>query len=610
MSFLSFKEQKQFEFCRQLFAKTQPQMAYRLALPEAFSLFPSFDREAAKELSALSLEQVDVLYVYGIKYFAIYYAAKKWLENSQERQIVFIEDNEEVLTQFFLQKAALNLLQNSQVALYFLPEFQKVKEVLGEIFWDFALKQMAFIRFFEKDEERFEELKMAIAYESAVKNAGIDEYLRYGISFFQNFYPNLLQIAESFDGAAHFGRYEGIPAIICGAGPSLEKNVNELASLVDKAILFGGGSALNALSARGILPHFGIGVDPNPAQKLRLESNLAYEVPVFYRNRMHFEAFSLIHGPRLYVRGSGGYDIADFIDEELGLFGEWIDEGHNVVNFGLELAYKMGCDPIILTGVDLGFTDLQAYISGIEEDARVAIEQITNTGDFDKDAIKREDIYGRPLYTLWKWVAESRWITEFSKAHPDIKILNATEGGLGMEGVENISLTNAKERYFLHSYDLSGMIFSHIAKSKIAVTQEQVFSLVKRLEQSFSRCIKNLIVLQEENDNLKKELSVSKKVPNPLQSGKGALAEIELNEELAYEYILDLFHTVFSKLMNRKVRALYAQKETMEEWEFEKKKADLSGEKLLFLQKVAAVNKKIIEDAVKRALEEKHEKPL
>src|SRR5690606_32776531 len=100
----------------------------------------------------------------------------------------------------------------------------------------------------------------------------------------------------------------------------------------------------------------------NPAQYTRLSQNTGYEVPFFYRNRMYHDAFRVIHGSRLYITGSGGYDTAEYFEKKLGIKGgEEIDEGHNVVNFCVEVAHEMGCDPIIFVGMDLAFTGMDTY---------------------------------------------------------------------------------------------------------------------------------------------------------------------------------------------------------------------------------------------------------
>ncbi len=88
---------------------------------------------------------------------------------------------------------------------------------------------------------------------------------------------------------------------------------------------------MNALNTVGVLPHFGVGIDPNPAQYSRIIMNQAFETPFFYRNRMYYKALDLVHGERLFSTGSGGHDIGHWFEEKLGIAGRDLSEGYNVL---------------------------------------------------------------------------------------------------------------------------------------------------------------------------------------------------------------------------------------------------------------------------------------
>lgn len=567
----------------------------------------TFELESLKEahdwFSSLSLTNETVIYVFGIGSGTYYDAIKPWLLADKNRSVVFLEDDLSVIKMFFKTERAANLLKDPQARLIYFSDLKNADDAFDPLYWDFVLTQMhvtAIKSYAEKRQEVFKELKEKIIYDASVKNGLVEEYLKHGISFFKNYYSNLLLLSESWKGDQLFGKFQGVPAIICGAGPSLDKNVDQIKDLLDKAIVFGGGSALNALSSRNILPHFGIGIDPNPTQQFRLQTNKAYEVPLFYRNRLHFEAFRLIHGPRLYIYGAGGYDIGDYFDEKFGLNGEWIDEGHNVVNFGLELALRLGCNPILLTGVDLAYTDMQAYAQGVVDDRRIQ-KEVLQTEDFDTTALLKEDIYGKPIYTLWKWIAESNWISDFAKDHKDVKVINCTEGGLGMPGVQNMTLKEAAAAYFKNTYDLKGWVRGEILSSPLNITQEEVFDEVLGFRDSLKRSIEHIDVLINDAERLSKEADEKKQVPETLQSGLAALAELELSEEAGYEYLLDLFNNIYSRFLNK---YLHIIKNEPEKWKQVMLKCELNVKRLVFLKEVADVNVRIIDYTVERRKKE------
>lgn len=556
-------------------------------------------REAEEWAKSLNLTNETVLYVYGVGLGYYYEAMEGWLKTNPEHAIVFIEDDLAALKMAFSTQLVLSMLKDSQVRVLFFRNLTEADEALDPLYWDFVMTQMGVsaLRFYgEQKKESYIELKQKIVYDASIRNGLVEEYLKHGISFFRNYYQNLLLLSESWRGDHFFGKFQGIPAIICGAGPSLDKNIEEVRNLLDRALVFGGGSAMNALSSRGILPHFGIGIDPNPTQQFRLSTNKAYEVPLFYRNRMHHEAFSLVHGPRLYIYGAGGYDIADWFDERFGLQGEWIDEGHNVVNFGIELALRMGCNPIILTGVDLAYTGMLSYAKGVVDEMNVR-EEVLKTDDFDTSALLKKDIYGEPIYTLWKWIAESNWIGDYAKEHRMVQIVNCTEGGLGMPGVRNMTLKEAKEKFMRRQFDLKSWVRGEILSSAMPeVTQERVFEELLLFRDSLIRSREHIEVLIEDAKALMEKVQAEGKVPQTLQSGLAALSELELAEEAGYEYLLDLFNNIYSRVLNKELHRIKSGEEDPAAMLILKCKLNIK--RLQFLQEVAEVNIQIIDFSI------------
>ncbi len=567
-------------------------------------------REAEEWFASLDLSISSVIYVYGVGLGYYYDAAKSWLEADQNRSIIFLEDDPEVLHSLFQTERGTKLLRDRQALVFLFDNLKDEEGIFEELYWDFVLTQMTItcLKLYEtKKSERYLELKHKIVHDAAIKNALVEEYLHFGAAFFRNFYPNMLTLSESWQGTKLYGNFENVPAIICGAGPSLERNVEQLKDYLDHAIVFGGGSALNALSSRGILPHFGIGVDPNPTQQYRLSTNKAYEVPLFYRNRLHHEAFKLVHGPRLYVPGAGGYEVADWFDEKFGFLEgiEWLDEGHNVVNFGLELAKYLGCNPIIFVGVDLAYTDLQSYASGIIDDTAVDKSEILDTGDFDTSAMLKDDIYGKPIYTLWKWIAESEWIADYAKANPELTIINATEGGLGMPGVPNMPFIDAAKLYLKRSYDLRSRVQGEILKSAMPeITDEKVIAVMEELGSSLQRSIEHVEVLIEDKERYQNLINESQGVPEYMQSGLAALAETELEEEPGYEYIIGVFNLVYSRILNKEIQHANDENSGLSKVERELVKCSTNIKRLQFMRDVARLNVQLIESSLQERMEQ------
>lgn len=531
-----------------------------------------------------------LLYVYGIGLGAYYEPLKKWLKEDSKRHVNFIEDDYGVLHRFFETSLATKILSDPQVTLCYLNSVSGTDPVLETLFWSSVLTPFSIsaLKSYEVHKKTFfEDLSYKIAYDTAVKNSLVDEYLRYGEAFFRNFYPNMLNLSGAYWGNALFDKFSGVPAIICGAGPSLEKQIETLGSLKEQALIFAGGSSLNGLLSKNVLPHFGAGIDPNPTQLNRLNASQAAQIPFFYRTRMFVDAVKKIRGERLYISGAGGYDIADYYEKKFDIHAEFLDEGHNVVNFCTEIATRMGCNPIIYVGMDLAFTGMKAYSDGIDENNKVNEEALLNPQDEESRGIYRNDIYGKPVLTLWKWIAESDWLSRFSKQHPDTTFINATEGGIGFKEIPNQPLKELAKEKLKKNYPLGQQIEKAIQNAAMPqVTQEALFQATEELRASLERCIAFIDQLLLE---IKKERN-KEKTTGVMTSGHAALAESDLYQEPAYIYILDIFHQVFARVQNKAISQIRLNKQILGEDLLALKKLDLQEEKLIFLRNTALAN--------------------
>lgn len=508
--------------------------------------------EARSWFNALDLQKVSVLFVYGIGLGYAYEAAQDWLKKNEQRQLIFIEDNLEIIHRFFETERASRFLHDKQVwleytdtASYVDPNFAKV--TIPICFQPFRISASPY--YAEHFQEKFDQLHAKVSFWMSL-NAGIQsEYVSYGQPFFNNFYKNLLDLPSAYRGGNLYGKFIGVPAIICGAGPSLSKNLAILETLADRALIFAGATALNAVNAHGFVPHFGVGIDPNPAQATRLIANKAYEVPFLYRSRMNSEAFKSIHGDKVLMPGTGGYPISEWFEKELGISGIVISEGFNVVNFSLSIALTMGCNPIILVGVDLAYSDDHSYYSGVVSHPTHIYRQDFKTKGPSEELLVMNDIYGKPVHTVWKWVAESKWYSHFAECAPQILMINATEGGIGMQSIRNKPLKEVVHYLLQRQYDLRVRVHGEIQNSQMpeSVTGERIEQLMRQMQHSIEKCDQIFQELQSKLTSYGFQLlSSSDKAPSEEEAINEKEKMGSIDDELAYKYILKDFNESYS----------------------------------------------------------------
>lgn len=558
------------------------------------------EKEAADWFSSLKLKDIEVLYVYGVGLGYYYEALLPWLKSDPVRAVVFIEDDLAVINALFHTERANDLLKDRQVHLLYIPQGDAKSELLDEVYWNFVLTKatVSSLHSYRKyKREIYDKLCHEVSYSGDLKKALLDEYLNFGAPYYANCYRNLLRLPECYLGDKLFHQFKGVPAIICGAGPSLEKNCHLLQQVANRALIFAGGSSINILNRMYIQPDFCVGIDPNVAQQVRLKSNQAFEVPYFYRHRLNYNAFCTLHAPRLYVTGSGGYDISEFLEDRLGIQGTFFEEGHNVINFAMELAHQMGCDPIIFMGMDLAFTDQKTYSQGVTFDPAVEQKTLDEYANFETTGLKHVDIYGKPIYTLWKWLAESEWIGSWASKHSDLRIYNCTEGGIGFPGVQNRPIDEVASEYFGQSQDLLGKIHCEIQSSHMPqVTLERVIAVMKELRESVSNSQKDLDLLINELETVKKETAEEQHSLPYAQSGRAAMLELDLAEEPAWAAVLDIFNMVAGRILNKELMMINRDPNLLE-WQRSIKRMELTQKRLAILRNAAKANGELIDFA-------------
>ncbi len=197
------------------------------------------------------------------------------------------------------------------------------------------------------------------------------EVLQYS-ALTRNLAENFRRLPKAFDATSLRGKFKNIPAIVCGAGPSLQKEAALLQTMQQKAVVIAGGSAITVLHSLGIKPHFGMAVDPNPEELIRLKNISSTDMPLLYANRVCPEIFPLFKGPIGPFCSSTGGPFETWMEKKLNLNTKSIgadlkQEAFSVTTLAIAMACAMGCDPIILAGVDLAYTDGRRYSSGVDE---------------------------------------------------------------------------------------------------------------------------------------------------------------------------------------------------------------------------------------------------
>lgn len=264
----------------------------------------------------------------------------------------------------------------------------------------------------------------------------------------------------------------GIPAVIVAAGPSLRKNVELLKEIQDKALIIAVDRAVPVLTEYGIKPHMTATVDAvkNP---VFLESELVRDLPVLcymMANRATQDA----HEGHLVYFGVGGsfYGVPD-IDRLMLPYG---NVGGSVATAIFTCMYQIGIYDIILIGQDLAYdADLHTHADG----------SVFNPEWHNKEEVPGID--GGKVISRFDWMGFINFYEQEIIAHPELNVIDATEGGALIRGTKIMTFREAIDTCCNKTVDVEGLLRSlqpAIQGEQAQEVQERVMSFLPQLEET------------------------------------------------------------------------------------------------------------------------------
>jgi len=245
---------------------------------EEVAVAPPSDRTA---LLSVKLEELSTLYIHGLGDGSYYSALQEWLQMSSDRRVIFLEDQLPSLQQFFNNPLAPLVFSHPQVIVRYLSDREQIDLFVQQLVTEFPCERVEVLSQSATPGEWFHQLRLELLRKSTVSHALVTESLMY-YKLLENILPNIQAWHGSFLASGLSGRFKNIPAVICGAGPSLHAHLPFLKEWEDKALILAGGSTITALSNHGFTPHLGIAFDPNREEFDRLKNASAYEMPLIY----------------------------------------------------------------------------------------------------------------------------------------------------------------------------------------------------------------------------------------------------------------------------------------------------------------------------------------
>lgn len=292
----------------------------------------------------------------------------------------------------------------------------------------------------EADKAWFEAARKAAERWNAKGMANENTLRRFGRLWVRNLARNLPEAAASPGVDCLAGLFQGIPALVLAAGPSLDAVLPQIKELSRRALVVCVDTALRSLLCYGLEPDFLVVVDPqywNWRHLAGLSSPSSFLVSESSAWPAVFRA------PR---RGAflGGslFPLGRRIEAFAGRKGA-LGAGGSVATSAWDLCRIMGCSPLWMAGLDLGFPEGQthakaslfeqrALVSGrrLEPAASAQAAALVGGRSFAAPAADGGSVRTDERMALYAWWFESRFARPLSPP-----TLSLSTGGLAVPGL-------------------------------------------------------------------------------------------------------------------------------------------------------------------------------
>ena len=333
---------------------------------------------------------------------------------------------------------------------------------------------------------------------------------------YEHFFQNIEHLMRS-PGAAHVKNlFKGRPAVVVATGPSLKKNIHQLKSIENSALILSVDASLRILHQHNIFPHLVTTIERPPGFDAYYKGLKNLDKTVFaVVSFAHPSTIAAYTGPLLFFHRA--YNFM----EQLGFKPDTIHMGMSTANMAYEVARHMGCNPIILVGNDLAFdstgrTHAQGFILG---------EKQPLYEDFD-----RFDVPGnvQPLVkTCDGWHSCLKQYEHRIEGWSG-KLINATEGGAKIRGAEVMALQEAIVQHCTEAFYPREALQTHMPHWQNPRRPEDLLRILDNYLQTIDRFTQIALSVRKLLDTTVQEIESAKSLTPALRKRiREAIPQVE-----------------------------------------------------------------------------------
>jgi hypothetical protein len=289
--------------------------------------------------------------------------------------------------------------------------------------------------FGEEQKEFLNHFKDNVSNKRSGLNTNLAYEKRWTINSFINF-PEVLKTPNIFHDLDKED-FNGIPAVIVAAGPSLNEEIDHLRFIKENklAYIFSVGSAINSLVEHDIYPDAAFTYDPSVKNQLVFEKTIQKginTIPLIFGSSVGFETLQKYKGPKFHMITNQDTVSTYYLKHQKSNKLSIVFDAPSIAVITLQALAFLGCNPIILVGQNLGYKDNKTYAEGINfqhMSSSVSQRELDN-------AETTEATDGTEILTNSFFVKTRRQLEMYIKKFRNTTVINTTKGGAVIKGTE------------------------------------------------------------------------------------------------------------------------------------------------------------------------------
>lgn len=398
-------------------------------------------------LSNIDFSKDSLFIVYGI---GLGYHIKELIKRSSPRSKIFvIESDMKILNTYLRNESLVDICSNDKIFLFFGDEQKIIADINSNIF-NFTIMPLSvncvpiiMLSYYQIYGEWIKNINKRIVDLFQYKLFNLGDDIEDTIIGLKNNFKNIKELIKSPSIEIVKNKYTDMPAIIVSAGPSLDKNIEDLKSANGKALVLATDAVISTLIKHNVVPDAVFSIERG------IET---YEA--FYKNNV-VDKETVFVGPPVVTKEileklkpnkkllclKEGEEINEWINHDILKENRTLFMGTSCAHVAFAFAKYVNADPIIFIGQDLAYTK-----DGITHSEGVEVKEKVNSNN--PDLLYVRGIDGEMLPTSCAFKNFLVFLeAEIAKDNSSRFYIDATEGGAFKHGTKIMKLRDAISNY-------------------------------------------------------------------------------------------------------------------------------------------------------------------